>query len=53
MGVMDKFISAMKLSEEEDDGYYDDDFYDDEPEPARKPVSMKDSDAVKKKRFGS
>ncbi len=29
MGVMDKFISAMKLSEEEDDGYYDDDFYDD------------------------
>ena len=45
MGVMDKFISAMKLSEEEDDGYYDDDFYDDEPEPARKPVSMKDSDA--------
>lgn len=44
MGVMDKFISAMKLSEDEDDGYYDDDFYDDEPEPMRKPVSGKDAD---------
>ena len=41
---MDKFISAMKLSEDEDDGYYDDDFYDDEPEPMRKPVSGKDAD---------
>ena len=44
MGVMDKFISAMKLSEDEDDGYYDDDFYDDDPEPMRKPVSSKDTD---------
>ncbi len=44
MGVMDKFISAMKLSEEEDDGYYDDDFYD-EPEPARKAVPAKDTDS--------
>ena len=44
MGVMDKFVSAMKLSEDEDDGYYDDDFYDDEPEPMRKPVSGKDAD---------
>ena len=44
MGVMDKFISAMKLSEDEDDGYYDDDFYDDDPEPMRKPVSGKDTD---------
>ncbi len=44
MGVMDKFISAMKLSEEEDDGYYDDDFYDDEPELARKPAAQKDSE---------
>lgn len=44
MGVMDKFISAMKLSEDEDDGYYDDDFYDDEPEPMRKPASGKDAD---------
>ena len=44
MGVMDKFISAMKLSEEEDDGYYDDDFYDDEPEPMRKSSAVKDTD---------
>ena len=44
MGVMDKFISAMKLIEDEDDGYYDDDFYDDDPEPMRKPVSSKDTD---------
>ena len=44
MGVMDKFISAMKLSEEDDDGYYDDDFYDD-PEPARKSVPVKDADS--------
>ena len=46
MGVMDKFISAMKLSEEEDDGYYDDDFYDDdyydEPEPIKKSVPVKE-----------
>lgn len=46
MGVMDKFISAMKLSEDEDEGYYDDDFYDDEPEPMRKPVSGKDTDSA-------
>lgn len=44
MGVMDKFISAMKLSEDEDEGYYDDDFYD-EPEPIRKPASGKDMDS--------
>lgn len=43
MGVMDKFISAMKLSEDEDEGYYDDDFYD-EPEPVRKPAPGKDVD---------
>ena len=46
MGVMDKFISAMKLSEDEDDGYYDDDFYDDEPEPMRKSVPGKDTDGT-------
>ncbi len=44
MGVMDKFISAMKLSEEEDDGYYDDDFYDEEPESARKSAPAKTTD---------
>ena len=43
MSVMDKFISAMKLNVEDDDGYYDDDFYDDEPEPLRKPSPVKDT----------
>lgn len=40
MGVMDKFINAMKLNDEEDD-YYDDDYYD-EPEPARKSLPVKE-----------
>jgi cell division inhibitor SepF len=30
MGVMDKFLNAMKLNDEEDD-CYDDDYYDEEP----------------------
>lgn len=29
MGVMDKFLNAMKLNDEDDD-YYDDDYYDDD-----------------------
>ncbi len=37
MSVMDKFLNAMKLNDEEDE-YYDDDFYDDEPEPAKRPT---------------
>ena len=28
MGVMDKFLNAMKLNDDDDD-YYDDDYYDD------------------------
>lgn len=44
MSVMDKFLSAMKLNDEEDDGYYDDDFYDEDPEPAKKPVAVKNND---------
>lgn len=45
MGVMDKFLNAMKLNDEEDD-YYDDDYYDDEEpieEPPKKSVPAKDS----------
>lgn len=34
MSVMDKFLNAMKLNDEEDE-YYDD-YYDDEPEPIKK-----------------
>lgn len=30
MGVMDKFLNAMKLNDDDDD-YYDDDYYDEEP----------------------
>ncbi len=46
MSVMDKFLNAMKLNDEEDDGYYDDDFYDDDPEPLKKPSQMKDSVSI-------
>lgn len=41
MSVMDKFLNAMKLNDEEDE-YYDDDFYDDEPEPVKKPNSNRE-----------
>ena len=37
MGVMDKFLNYMKLTEDDDD-YYDDDYYDEEPE--EKPKKM-------------
>lgn len=41
MSVMDKFLNAMKLNDEEDE-YYDDDFYDDDPEPIKKQAPAKD-----------
>lgn len=41
MSVMDKFLNAMKLNDEEDE-YYDDDFYDDEPEPIKKSSPVKE-----------
>ncbi|MDE6844658.1 MAG: cell division protein SepF [Lachnospiraceae bacterium] len=41
MSVMDKFLNAMKLNDE-DDEYYDDDFYDDDPEPIKKPSAVRD-----------
>lgn len=44
MGVMDRFINAMKLNDEEDD-YYDDDYYD-EPEPVRKSSPVKEDTVV-------
>lgn len=40
MSVMDKFLNAMKLNDEEDE-YYDD-YYDDEPEPVKKPAPVRD-----------
>ncbi len=41
MSVMDKFLNAMKLNDEEDE-YYDDDFYDDDPEPVKKQSPVKE-----------
>lgn len=45
MSVMDKFLNAMKLNDEEDE-YYDDDFYDDEPEPVKKPSVARDDSSI-------
>ncbi|MCM1263083.1 MAG: cell division protein SepF [Butyrivibrio sp.] len=41
MSVMDKFLNAMKLNDEDDDDFYDDDYYD-EPEPVKKPSPARD-----------
>ncbi len=44
MGVMDKFISYMKLNgEQDDDGYYDDDSYDED-----EPIETKTPNVVRK-----
>lgn len=40
MSVMDKFLNAMKLNDEDDD-FYDDDYYD-EPDPIKKSQSVKE-----------
>ena len=45
MSVMDKFLNAMKLNDEDED-YYDDDFYDDDPEPVKKSSSMRDDTSL-------
>ncbi len=45
MSVMDKFLNAMKLNDE-DDGYYDDDFYDDDPEPIKKSGAGRDETSM-------
>ena len=44
MGVMDKFLNAMKLNDE-DDEYYDD-YYDDEPEPVKKPSQVREREEI-------
>ena len=41
MGVMDKFLNYMKLTEDEEE-YYDDDYYDEEPEEMPKKISVKE-----------
>ncbi|MCM1038908.1 MAG: cell division protein SepF [Roseburia sp.] len=40
MSVMDKFLNAMKLNDEDDD-FYDDDYYD-EPDPVKKSQPVKE-----------
>lgn len=42
MSVMDKFLNAMKLNDEDEDDFYVDDYFD-EPEPAKKPTPAKDN----------
>ena len=44
MSVMDKFLNAMKLNDE-DDEYYDD-YYDDEPEPVKKPSQVREREEI-------
>lgn len=51
MGVMDKFLNYMKISDEDEDDYYDEDYYDDdepevEPEKGKKPVSVKETEST-------
>ncbi|MDE6883490.1 MAG: cell division protein SepF, partial [Lachnospiraceae bacterium] len=49
MSVMDKFLNAMKLNDEEDE-YYDD-YYDDEPEPVKKPAPVRDDSDANEERI--
>lgn len=49
MSVMDKFLNAMKLNDE-DDEYYDD-YYDDEPEPVKKPTPVRDNNDADEERI--
>ena len=49
MSVMDKFLNAMKLNDEDDD-YYDD-YYDDEPEPVKKPIPVRDDNDMDEERI--
>lgn len=48
MSVMDKFLNAMKLNDEEDD-FYDDDYYD-EPEPAKKSLPVKEDTVIEEEK---
>jgi len=53
MGVMDKFISYMKLNEDDEDDYYDD-YYDEgavEEKPSKKqPVAVRENTAIEEER---
>lgn len=52
MGMLDKFLDAMRLNSDDDDDFYDDDYYDDDYEdetPKRKSHKDRDSDDDEKK----
>ena len=49
MSVMDKFLNAMKLNDEDDDGFYDDDYYDD-PEPVKKSAPIREENTVEEEK---
>ena len=46
MSVMDKFLNAMKLNDEDDD-FYDDDYYD-EPDPIKKSQRWKTPERLRR-----
>lgn len=48
MSVMDKFLNAMKLNDEDDDDFYDDDYYD-EPEPVKKSAPAREDNSDEEK----
>lgn len=48
MSVMDKFLNAMKLNDEDDDDFYDDDYYD-EPEPVKKSAPAREDNLDEEK----
>ncbi|MCH5249628.1 MAG: cell division protein SepF [Lachnospiraceae bacterium] len=49
MSVMDKFLNAMKINDEDDDGFYDDDYYD-EPDPVKKSTPAREDNAAEEER---
>ncbi len=52
MSVMDKFLNAMKLNDEENDSFYeDDDYYVDEPDPVKKSLPAKEESNAEEEKF--
>ena len=45
MGMLDKFLDAMRLNSDDDDDFYDDDYYDEYEDDAPKRKSHKDRDS--------
>ena len=52
MSVMDKFLNAMKLNDEENDSFYEDDDYSvDEPDPVKKSLPAKEESDAEEEKF--